>query len=204
MPRIFCKVSYDHNIVTSKVDLWEKYSLFVIYRVTGPASCQEIYRNTCNPDVRDFGYTCPSQQNSAQGAIWEFGASCCMHKIMQCNTETLPAPEGRAGMVLASHSDEELWPLSMANWPKFSTSTACLCCLQFWSYLYISCFGFFCILAQGTDTASNLDRSTYMQNCDPREAICFNFCVAQFSPQVFFSKPSASRHKCTSHHAAQH
>lgn len=57
---------------------------------------------------------------------------------------------------------------------------------------------------QGTDMASDLDSGTYMQNCDPEKNVSFNFCVAWFSPLVFFSKLSASGHKYTSHHAAQH
>lgn len=118
-----------------------------------------------------------------------------MRKIVQHNTETLPAPEGRAGLVLAAHSDQELRPLRMANWFESSTSMACLCCLRFWSYLYVSYFGLFHIIVQETDTASDLDRSAYMQNCDPKEVIYFNFCVVQFSPQVFFSQPSASGQK---------
>lgn len=51
--------------------------------------------------------------------------------------------------------------------------------------------------------ASDLDRGAYMQNCDP-ENTSFNFCVPQFSPLVFFSELSASRHKYTSHHTTQH
>lgn len=37
-----------------------------------------------------------------------------------------------------------------------------------------------------------------------KKAIYFNFCVVQFIPLVFLNNLSASGHKHTSHHAAQH
>lgn len=81
---------------------------------------------------------------------------------------------------------------------------ACMCCLQFWSCLYVSYFGFSYIIVWGTDVVSDLDRGTYMQDWDSRTTVSLHFCVAQFSPLAVFSKLSASGQKYTSYHAAQH
>lgn len=98
----------------------------------------------------------------------------------------------KVGQVRPSQQHIQTSKSDLSAWQTGANTVACLCCLQFWICLYVSYFGFFYIIVQGADMASDLDRGTCMQNCDPKKAISFRFCVARFSPLVFFSKLSAS------------
>lgn len=122
-------------------------------------------------DLGHPGYICcTSQQNPTQGAVWEFRASCCMQRIVQHNTKVLPASGGRPGMVFpAAHWNREPWPLSMANFLNYDNSMACKCCLQFWSYLFFTCFGEFFIILQVKDITYDLDRGVLKQNNDSQK-----------------------------------
>ena len=166
---------YAHNIVTSKVDLWEKCSLFLTYSVTGSRSCillanlQKYVQFRCEGLWVHLYVTAEPCTRSRVGirskllSAWDCAAITQKHCQKYCQLlKVRMQVRSSQQHTQASNSDLSAWQTG-----SNTGLTWHVCVASSSGVTSVSYFVLFCITVQGTDMASDLDRDAYMQNCDP-------------------------------------